>query len=350
MDTFSCPIAVTGSGAVTAAGVGVPAVLAALKEGRSCLQPVPRDMADDAAGLVWGRAEQFKASDFMPPLKARKLDRCSQFAVASAGLALADAGIVKGSLPAERIGIALGCGFGGIANSAEFLTGYFQQGAAGLSPLLFPNTVANAPASNASIEYGIKGPNITFVQRFCSAESAILAACRYIEEGRADVMLAGGVDELTPLMMKGFAAMGQLHSHAGGFGEGAGILVLERDDHAAARGATVKGRLGRISTIGMLLPGAGQQGVDRLLPGPRSFHRIAVSGAEEAVQPLLRAVQAPQIVFPGRTIGRSLAMGGVTLAVLTALLEPGEEGAQLSASPEGPLFAITLKGGYSAKS
>lgn len=348
MESFSCPIAVTGSSAVTVAGYGLQPVLEALRNRRCCLHPVPEDLLKDAEGLLWGRADSFRAADFMPPLKARKLDRCSQFAVAAAGRALAEAGIITDSIPGERIGIALGCGFGGIANSAEFLAGYFQQGVAGLSPVLFPNTVANAPASNVSIEYGIKGPNITFVQRFCSAESAVLAACRFIEEGRADVMLAGGVDELTPLMMKGFAALGQLHSHASGFGEGAGILVLERADHAASRGATIKARIQSIATVGLLLPGFEQQGLNRLLPNRRCFDQLMVSGAETAVRPLLAAVQAPQTHFPGQLIGRSLAMGGVTLGALTGLLQPGQQGLHLAASPEGPCFAITLEGGVPA--
>lgn len=348
MDTFSCPIAITGASAITVAGSGLEPVLTALTSGRSCLHPVPANLFDGADGLLWGRVDQFKASDFMPPLKARKLDRGSQFAVAAAGMALADAGIAKGAIAGERIGIALGCGFGGIANSAEFLTGYFQQGVAGLSPLLFPNTVANAPASNTSIEYGIKGPNITFVQRFCSAESAILAACRFIEEGRADIMLAGGVDELTPLMMKAFAALGQLHSHAEGFGEGSGILVLERGDHAAARGAAVNAYIKRISTIGLLLPGSEQKGIDRLLPESRSFKQVMVSGAEASVQPLLASVRATHTRYPGRLIGRSLAMGGVALGTLASLLDSGEDGLQLSASPEGPCFAISLNGGSPA--
>lgn len=348
MDSFSCPIAITGASAITVAGTGLEPILDALRARRSCLQPVPDDLFAGAEGVVWGRAEQFKASDFIPPLKARKLDRGSQFAVAAAGRSLAEASIDRGSVPAERIGIALGCGFGGIANSAEFLTGYFQQGVAGLSPLLFPNTVANAPASNASIEYGIKGPNITFVQRFCSAESAILAACRFIEEGRADVMLAGGVDELTPLMMKGFAALGQLHSHASGFGEGSGMLVLERQDHAVARGAVIKATILRIATLGLLLPGLEQQGIDRLLPEHRSFEQLIVSGAESFVEPLQSAITATSVHHPGRAIGRSLAMGGVGLGVLSSLLNPGEQGLHLAASPEGPCFAITLEGGVPA--
>lgn len=345
MNSFSCPIAITGASAITVAGSGLDPVLNAMRAGRACLQPVPVDLLEGAEDLLWGRANQFKAADFMPPLKARKLDRGSQFAVAAAGLALAEAGIVTGNIPGERIGIALGCGFGGIANSAEFLTGYFQQGVAGLSPVLFPNTVANAPASNVSIEYGIKGPNITFVQRFCSAESAILAACRFIEEGRADVMLAGGVDELTPLMMKGFAALGQLHRHASGFGEGSGILVLERNDHAIARGVTVKGRVQRIATLGLLLPGAEQQGLDRLLPVQRSFGQVTISGAESSTEKLLGDIQAQSLHRPGRIIGRSLAMGGVVLGALASLLKSDEQGLHLAASPEGPCFAITVEGG-----
>lgn len=348
MDTFSCSIAVTGASAITAAGTGFDPLLAALKDGRSCLQPVPEDLLAGAQGLLWGRAEQFKAADFMPPLKARKLDRGSQFAVATAGLALTAAGIEKGSLPSDRIGIALGCGFGGIANSAEFLAGYFNQGVAGLSPLLFPNTVANAPASNASIEYGLKGPNITFVQRFCSAETAILAACRFIEEGRADVMLVGGVDELTPLMMKGFAALGQLRSHASGFGEGCGILVLEREEHAVARGAAIKARIGRIATLGLLLPHAEQVGIDRLLPSQRTCHQLSLSGAGPAVERLAENVQAAVTHRVGQVVGRSLAMGGVALGALSQLLQPGQTGLHLAVSPEGPYFSLSLHGGPSA--
>lgn len=348
MNTFSCPIVITGASAITVAGTGIEPVIAALAENRCCLQPAPAELCEGVAGALWGRANQFKAGDFMPPLKARKLDRCSQFAVATAGLAMADAGLVKGSIPPDRIGIALGCGFGGIANSAEFLTGYFQQGVAGLVPLLFPNTVANAPASNASIEYGIKGPNITFVQRFCSAESAILAACRFIEEGRADVMLAGGVDELTPLMMQGFAALGQLHRHARGFGEGAGILVLERADHAAARQATVKASIQQISTIGLLLAKDEKTGIARLLSESRSCHHLMVSGAEEVATRLVDAIQADSTWYPGRLVGRSLAMGGMALATLATLVQPGEDALLVSASPDGPYFSIKLTGGYPA--
>ena len=347
MERFEGQIAITGLGAVGAAGVGIAAALEAVQQGRSCLQPIPEELVGGNPGYLWGRADGFKATDYIAPLKARKLDRASQFAVAVAGQALADAGLVKGAVPAARIGIALGCGFGGIANSAEFLSGYFKDGASGLNPMLFPNTVANAPASNVSIEYGLKGPNITFVQRFCSAETAILAACRFIEEGRADMMLAGGVDELTPLMVRGFSATGQLRRFAAGFGEGCGILLLESLSHAKARGAVVKGTLDSIRTIGLLLPGREQEGMDRLIPVTSGFSQIALSGAEPDGRPISRLLDRGKLICPGDFIGRSIAMGGVVSSLLVSMLPPQETGLHLAASPEGPFFALTFQGGAS---
>lgn len=347
MERLDGQIAITGLGAVGAAGVGISAALDAVQQGRCCLKPIPAEYAGGQEGNYWGRADAFKATDFIAPLKARKLDRASQFAVAVAGQALAEAGIVKGAVPAARIGIALGCGFGGIANSAEFLSGYFKEGIAGLNPMLFPNTVANAPASNVSIEYGLKGPNITFVQRFCSAETAILAACRFIEEGRADLMLAGGVDELAPLVMRGFAAMGQLRRYGAGFGEGCGMLLLERASHAKARGAVVKARLETIRTIGLLLPGREQEGLCRLIPDSSGFSRIVLSGAEPVGEPLSKELDTALVIRPARYLGRSLAMGGVVSSLLVSMLAPGEPGLHLAASPEGPFYALSFQGGVS---
>jgi len=348
MERVKCDIAVTGYSAVSSAGIGIKSVFDAVHRGDSCLKPIPVDVPGVKAGHYWGKVDQFKVTDFIAPLKARKFDRASQFSVAVAGLALADAGIDKGTIPSERIGIALGTGFGGIANASEFLSGYYKAGVSGLSPMLFPNTVANAAASNASIEHGLKGPNITFIQRFCSAESAVMAACRFIEEGRADVMLAGGVDELNPQMIRGFAATGQLTRSASGFGEGCGILVLERGSHAKERGATIKAQITGINVVGFLLPGAEKQGVSHLLQGQQSCEQLTVSGIESAAQPFLAVLKAASIYCPGPLIGRSLAMGGTVLGLLVSSLQDGEQGLHLAVSPEGPYYAISLTGGPSA--
>ncbi len=270
-------IAITGIAAISSAGVGLDPLKETLRSGISALRPVPVELAG-AEGHVWGRAEGFKASDFMSPLKARKFDRCSLFAVVAAGMALKDAGLDPAAFGSTRIGIVLGCGFGGIANSEDFLRGYLTKGTDGLVPMLFPNTVPNAPASNASIEHGLKGPNVTFVQRFCSAEAAFQMACRFLEEDRADIMVTGGVDELEPFMIEAFREVGQLRRFAAGFSEGAGILVLEKGEVARNRGARIRAMAGEVRTIGRLLPGREVEGIERIFrPGPKP-QLVSLSG------------------------------------------------------------------------
>ena len=343
MTNGSLDIAVTGLAAISAAGTGTTPLRTAVENRTHCLSPVPAEILGEE-GHLWGKAEGFRAADFMPPLKARKFDRCSLLATVAAGMALKDAGIDPKESDPTRIGIALGCGFGGIANSAELLSGYFTKGIEGLVPMLFPNTVANAPASNASIENGLKGPNVTQVQRFCSAESALLMACRFLEEGRADVMLTGGVDELNAPMLQGFHAMGQLRGHGRHFGEGSGILVLERKRDAEERGALIKGTVTAVRTVGFIPPGAEDEAERRLL-GPALPDVVSLSGSAAETPFLLRDL-AP---IPTREIapfvGRSLAMGGLALVALLLTLPAGQRGLHLAASPEGPCFAVDLTGG-----
>ncbi|GFE61045.1 beta-ketoacyl synthase N-terminal-like domain-containing protein [Geobacter sp. AOG2] len=342
-------IVISGFSAVTAAGNGIEAVLELLGSGRDALSSVPDEIAANG-GQRWGKALGFRASDFMPPLKARKLDRCSQFAVGASGLALKDAGIDPKNINAERIGIALGCGFGGVANSAEFLSGYFKGGVEGLAPVLFPNTVSNAPASNSSIEHGLKGPNVTLVQRFCSAESAFAMACRFITEGRADVMLTGGADDLMPLMITGFAATGQLRRYAACFGEGSGILVLESAAHAARRNAPIKATVEAVASVGLLPAGHEQEGADRLFTGAEQCDLISLSGTAGDTPLLMQRIEAHATFDISSILGRSLAMGGTAIATLLASLKPGQQGLHLAASPEGPYYAIRFTGGTGAAS
>lgn len=338
-------VVISGFSAISAAGAGLEPVLDAVRTGSSLLTPVPDDLAG-CSGQLWGRACFFKSSDYMPPLKARKMDRASQFATAASGLALKNAGIDLKTLDPERIGIALGCGFGGVGNSSEFLTGYFNCGVEGLSPMLFPNTVSNAPASNASIEHGLKGPNVTLVQRFCSAEAAFLMACRFIEEGRADIMVTGGIDDLTPLLLSGFKALGQLSRYAQGFGEGCGILILESAEHALRRGAPIRAIVEDIRTIGLLPEGREAEGSGYLLGDCSDLALIGLSGTTVESGPLMEQLPATvSRLETGPLIGRSLGMGGTAMAALVASLPRHEAGLHLAASPEGPYFAIRFREG-----
>ncbi len=336
-------IVITGRGAISAGGVGIGDFRETIAQGRCMLTPGPAEVLPEQ-GHLWGRATDFRVADFMPPLKARKFDRCSLFATIAAGMAIKDAGIEMASANLERIGIALGCGFGGIGNSEEFLRGYFQKGMEGLIPMLFPNSVPNAPASNASIEHGFKGPNVTQVQRFCSAESALLMACRFIQEGRADIMLTGGADDLNPIMLLGFHALGQLHRYGAGFGEGSGIIVLERKEHALGRGASIRGSLGEIRTVGYLLPGREAEGIARL-KGSVKPDIVSLSGTAADLPPLLEGIGDVPRLEVGKLVGRSLAMGGVALVALFLNLAEGKRALHLAASPEGPYFGIDFSGG-----
>lgn len=343
MSSPTCDIAVTGIAAISAAGVGADPLRQLLADGGSALAPVPADISP-RPGCLWGKADQFRAADFMPPLKARKFDRCSLFTVVAAGMALKNAGIDPAAGPAERVGIALGCGFGGIANSVDFLGGYFARGTEGLIPMLFPNTVPNAPASNASIEHGLKGPNVTQVQRFCSAEAALQMACRFLDEGRADVMLAGGVDELNHHILRGFASTGQLRRWARSFGEGCGLLVLERGESARRRGAPIMATVDGIRTVGRLLPGAEATGLDLLLDATRP-DLTCFSGVADELPAFADRLAGVPAISTTPILGRSLAMGGLALVAQILSLQPGQRGLHLAASPEGPYFAIDLRGG-----
>ena len=108
-------IVISGWSSISAAGNGISPLMELIRSGQDALTQVPSGLTG-SDGYRWGRADGFKATDFIAPLKARKMDRCSQFAVAAAGLALADAGIDPKQMDPERIGIASGCGFGGLAN------------------------------------------------------------------------------------------------------------------------------------------------------------------------------------------------------------------------------------------
>lgn len=337
-------IVITGTGVLSAAGNGVAAVLDLVNSGSDAFSAIPSDllMAD---GLRWGKYDTFKAAEFMSPMKARKMDRCSQFAVAVAGMALKDAGIDLDAAGRDRVGIALGSGFCGVTASADFLAGYYGSGVEGLLPMVFPNTVPNAPASNASIELGFRGPNVTHVQRYCSAESALIMACRLIQEGRVDVMLAGGTDELSPVLLRGLAAIGQLKRGTAPFGEGCGMIVLENAGYARRRGARVLCCVTGVNTVGRLLAGRETEGIELLTGNCRDNDIISLSGTVADTPCLTSLLPPSKIIETGRAVGRSLAMGGIAMACLATMLPEGAEALHLAASPEGPCFAARFRGG-----
>jgi len=252
-------VAITGLGVVSPLGIGKEEFWQGLIEGRNGIEEITVFDTAPLRSKKGALAKGFNPKAFIPPLKIRRLDRASQFAIAASKMALEDAGLtINKDVPPERIGIILGSGFCGAVNAEAFHRGQIVKGPGDLNPMLFPNTVPNAAASNASIELGIKGPNSTVVQSFCTAEAAFLFACQQLIAHKADVIVTGGVDELSAILYRGWSELRLTAWDAGdgersapydlkrnGFipGEGAGIMILEREADALRRRARIYGQV-----------------------------------------------------------------------------------------------------------
>jgi 3-oxoacyl-[acyl-carrier-protein] synthase II len=258
-------LCITGVGVVSPIGIGKEEFLSSLKKGQSGIEEIKEFDTHFSRSKKGGLVRSFHPKDFIPAAKIRRLDRASQFAIAASTLALADA---KFSVTQEnnlRVGVVLGSGFCGLSSSAEFHRGQVLKGFLDLNPMLFPNTVPNAPSSYVSIELGIQGVNSTLVQSFCTAEAAICFACDQLRRGRADLILTGGVDELSEFLFRGFSELRFLATDQGHgersspydkmrngliLGEGAGVLVIENEEHAQSRGVKIYGYILGYSLVG----------------------------------------------------------------------------------------------------
>jgi len=271
-------ICITGIGVVSPIGIGKEEFLLSLKSGKSGIDEIKEFDTHFSSSKEGGVIRSFHPKDFIPASKIRRLDRASQFAIAASKLALADAKFTVAQENSSRVGVVLGSGFCGLSSSEEFHRGQVLKGFLDLNPMLFPNTVPNAPSSYVSIELGIEGVNSTLVQSFCTAEAAIFFACDQIRKGRADLILTGGVDELSEFLFRGFSELHLLATDAREgersrpydkmrngliLGEGAGLLVVEDEDHAKSRGAKIYGYILGYSLVGKSLKGDGSEDLNR---------------------------------------------------------------------------------------
>ncbi len=234
-------VAVTGRGVVTSLGEGADEFFDALAAGRS--------------GVVDGisRATGFDPERYMDPRVARRTDRYAQFGVAAADQAAAEAGLA-GCDPG-RIAVILGTGVGGLITLQEQCESFLARGERGVSPNFVPMMMPNAAAGAVAIRHGVHGPGFSVASACATGAHAIGEGMRMIERGTADIVIAGGTEAaLTTLCIAAFRRMGALSlegvsrpfdARRDGFvmGEGAGVLILEREDHAQARGANVYGRI-----------------------------------------------------------------------------------------------------------
>lgn len=263
-------VVVTGLGAVTPLGLDRPSTWAGLVAGRSGIAPISQFDAE-AIGLESRLAAEVKGFDpgvAMEARAARRMDRVTQFAVAAAREALADADLLDpaaGQLHAERaeatrVGTYIASGIGGIRTLLAEHDVLRERGPRRVSAFTIPMLLADSVPGMVAIQFGLKGPNMAHLSACASGGNAIGEAFEALRRGAADIMLAGGSEAaILPVVVAGFQNMGALSRWQGepvlgsrpfdaerdGFviGEGAGVLVLERLDHAQARGARVYAEL-----------------------------------------------------------------------------------------------------------
>jgi len=251
---------ITGVGVVTPLGIGKEAFWDGLANGRSGIRRITRFDPSDLSSQIAGEVPDFEPLDFMDRKDARRLDRFTQFAVAAAALALADAGLDDKVPLGERAGVLIGSGVGGIETLEEQALTLVTKGVSRISPFFVPMMIADMAAGQVSIIFGAKGHNACTVTACCSGAHSIGDAFRVIQRGDADIMISGGAEApIAKLAMSGFCSAKTLSTRnheperasrpfdAGrdGFvmGEGSGIVILEELEHARARGAKIYAEL-----------------------------------------------------------------------------------------------------------
>lgn len=253
-------VVITGLGLVTPLGNQVQDSWSALLAGRSGIQTITQFDASAFACQFAGEVKGFNIEDYIPAKEARHMDRFIHFGLAASMQAVKDAGLPTGDALspelAERIGVLVGSGIGGLPMIEQTHTDYKERGPRRISPFFVPASIINMISGHVSIYHGFRGPNLGVVTACTTGLHAIGLAARLIEAGDADIMVAGGAEStVSPLGIGGFAASRALSTRnddpatasrpfdkdRDGFvlGEGAGVMVIESYDSAVARGARI---------------------------------------------------------------------------------------------------------------
>lgn len=250
-------VVVTGIGAITPIGSGRKGLWEGVLAGRSAVGRITRFDPEPFRSQVAAEVRDFDPFDYIEPQRARRLDRYSQFAIAAAQGAVHDSGLCLSKSDAEDTGVYLGSALGGLSFAEEQHVAYMERGIRAVNNILALTVFGSASSCNIAMEMGLFGPNQTNANSCASGAVAIGEASRLIREGRAKVMLAGGVESpLAPLTFGAFDIIRAISSNSNddpskasrpfdlqrdGFvmGEGSAILVLEDWEHAQARGAQI---------------------------------------------------------------------------------------------------------------
>ncbi|MFZ5995920.1 MAG: beta-ketoacyl-ACP synthase II [Nitrospirota bacterium] len=249
-------VVITGLGLITPLGIGVEASWKAATEGRSGIGPITQFDASQLPVRIAGEVKGFDPAPYIEAKEIKKMDRFIHLAMAASTMAIEDSGLKITDENAERVGVIIGAGMGGLPAIEHYHKAYLERGYKRISPFFIPMLIINLASGNVSIKFGAKGPNSAVVTACATGSHSIGDAFKIIQRGDADAMIAGGTESaITALCVGGFAVMKALSTRNGeperasrpfdadrdGFvvGEGAGIIILESLESAMARGAKI---------------------------------------------------------------------------------------------------------------
>jgi len=284
-------VVVTGLGVVSPVGIGVDTAWANIVAGKSGITRITKFDPSNFSSQIAGEVKDFDVSQYLPTKEARRMDTFIQYGLAAAIEAVKDSGIEATEENAERIGVSIGSGIGGLGLIEETNDTYDEGGPRKVSPFFIPGTIINMISGNLSIMFGFKGPNVSIVTACTTGTHSIGDAARMIEYGDADAMVVGGAEAaITELSVAGFASARALSSRnddpatasrpwdkdRDGFviGEGAGVMVLEEYEFAKKRGAKIYAEL-----VGYGMSADAYHMTAPNMDGPRRSMRNALNNA-----------------------------------------------------------------------
>ncbi len=249
-------VVITGLGCISPVGNNVADMWNAVTSGKSGIGPITRFDASAFSTTFAGEVKNFRLEDYIPGKESRHMDTFIHYGMAAGIQAIEDSGLVVTEENADRIGVNIGSGIGGLPMIERTHAELEKRGPRRISPFFVPSSIINMISGFLSIRYGFKGPNLSIVTACSTGLHSIGFAARIIAYGDADIMVAGGAEStVSPLGIGGFASGRALSSRnddpatasrpwdrdRDGFvlGEGAGVLVLEEYEHAKARGAKI---------------------------------------------------------------------------------------------------------------
>lgn len=253
-------VVITGLGVISPVGNDLSSAWDNIVNGRSGIDRITRFDPSPLTTTIAGEVKNFDITEYVPAKEARQMDTFIHYGLAAGVQAWRDSGLEITEANADRVGVLVGSGIGGLPRIEDTQTEYLARGPRRISPFFVPGSLINLISGQLSIMFGMKGPSYAVVSACTTGLHCIGDAGRLIEYGDADVMLAGGAEAtVSPLGIGGFAAMRALSTRnddpqtasrpwdrdRDGFvlGEGAGVLVLEEYEHAKKRGARIYGEL-----------------------------------------------------------------------------------------------------------